>query len=299
MPKLTDKLIADISEKNPLQKVYLKELLENDIRDEEITDLENILNLLCKEHTIEELADAYLLLVGDTMEETAFFLQNGHYRYSTLAEVDEKVYQNTDYMSKYMLGLMLSGYLWKNHLAINRYFKEAISSFSGKNYLEIGPGHGRYFLEAINLGAFDHYTGVDLSPSSIELARSFIETNKVPDAKPYSLICADITTFEFDSLFDGVSISEVLEHVEDPRSLLKRIHEITKEGADVYVSVPINAPEIDHIYLFKSNEEVFKMVEEENFAIKDSFYVTSNGVSYEKAQKKRIAVNLAMHLIRK
>ena len=29
MPKLTDKLIADISEKNPLQKVYLKELLEN------------------------------------------------------------------------------------------------------------------------------------------------------------------------------------------------------------------------------------------------------------------------------
>ncbi len=297
MHTLTHRLVADISEKNPLQKVYIKELLDNEIRDEEMTDLENILTLLTREYTIEELSDAYLLLVGDTMEETAFFLRNGHYRYSTLAEVDEKVYQNTEYMSKYMLGLLISGYLWKNHLAINRWFKEEIAKFHGENYLEIGPGHGRYFLEAINLGNFSHYTGVDLSPSSIELARSFIEMNKLPDSKPYDLICADINNYEFSDLFDGVSISEVLEHVEDPRSLLRRIHEITKPGADIYVSVPINAPEIDHIYLFKSNEEVFKMVEEENFTIKDSFYVTANGVSYEKAQKKRIAVNLAMHLI--
>ncbi|SKB87307.1 2-polyprenyl-3-methyl-5-hydroxy-6-metoxy-1,4-benzoquinol methylase [Lachnospiraceae bacterium] len=297
MHTVIDRLTAEISEKNPLQKVYIKGLLENDINDEEIQDLESILNLLTRDHSIEELADAYLLLVGDTMEETAFFLQNGHYRYSTLAEVNEKVYQNTEYMNKYMLGLLISGYLWKNHLAINRWFKQTIAKFHGKNYLEIGPGHGRYFLEAINLGNFDHYTGVDLSPSSIKLAESFIEMNKTSDAKQYELICADINKYEFDSLFDGVSISEVLEHVEDPRSLLRRIHEITNEGADIYVSVPINAPEIDHIYLFKSNEEVFKMVEEEHFTIKDYFYVTSNGASYEKAQKKRIAVNLAMHLV--
>lgn len=47
-----------------------------------------------------------------------------------------------------------------------------------------------------------------------------------------------------------MSDNEVLEHLEEPEKYLNRIYEVTNEGADVYISVPVNAPAIDHIYLF-------------------------------------------------
>ncbi len=296
MSKLTDELVKIISDENPRQKKYLNEVFRDLLSDSEKNALEQILVILSEEYSIEELASDYLMLISDTMLETKFFIENGRYRYSSLKEVNEKVYQNEEYMTRYMMGLLLSGYLWKNHIEINRWYRKTIKTFQGSRFLEIGPGHGLYFLEAVSLGRFDEYTGIDLSQSSINLANKYLNDNLPEDHKKFELICGDINTYEIERLFDAVCMSEVLEHVEKPEELLKRIYDITTDKPDIYISVPINAPEIDHIFLFRSIDDVLSLVEKTGFRVCDSFYVTSNGTSYEKALKKRIAVNLALHL---
>lgn len=296
MYEKTVKLIDMVSEKNPLQDEYLHSVFNEVLTPEEKASLEGMIEVLENDCSLEYLSSSYLMLINDTMKETKYFLENGSYRYSTLDEVRDKVYSNEEYMTKYMTGLMLSGYLWQNHVAVNRWYREKLKTLKGRTFLEIGPGHGQYFLEAVRAGSFDEYLGVDLSESSVKLARRNLEKKLQKDHKPYRLICADIFDAGLPDGIDAVVLSEVLEHVEDPRGLLERIYEISSDKASVYISVPINAPEIDHIYLFRSNEEVFKLAEEAGFSVSDSFYVTSNGVSYEKALKKKIAVNLALLL---
>ena len=289
-------LIRLISEKNSLQKEYLSNLLDNELDSSEREEFEGMLKFLTQKYSLEYLAGSYLLMIEYAMEEMKYFAANRHYRYSKFEEVENQVYMNDEYMSRYMLGLMISGYLWKHHLIVHRWYKEKIKGFGGDNYLEIGPGHGRYFLECLNLGKFRHYSAIDLSPSSIELASEYIAANRPDASASYDLICEDVNKYEFSSKFDGLCISEVLEHLERPDLILERIHEITNKGADIYVSVPINSPAIDHIYLFRDNNEVFEMVKNAGFEIVDYISVSSNGASYEKAIKKRIPVYLAMHL---
>ncbi len=296
MYELTEKLIGRIGSENPRQNIYLEEVYGRILTESEKESLEDILIILTGKKDMEELAQSYLMLINDTMLETKYFIENGRYRYSTLQEVNEKVYQNEEYMTKYMTGLLLSGYLWKNHIEINRWYRKKIQMFAGKYFLEIGPGHGMYFLEAVSLGRFDEYTGIDLSETSVRLAEENLKNNLEEGHKKYELLLGDVNEYEFDRLFDAVCMSEVLEHVEEPEALLRRIYNITTENPDIYISVPINAPEIDHIFLFKSVDEVISIVEKTGFTVRDSFYVSSNGVSYEKALKKKIAVNLALHL---
>ena len=57
-----------------------------------------------------------------------------------------------------------------------------------------------------------------------------------------------------------ISISEVLEHLENPRLALSNAYKILSENGTLYISVPINSPAPDHIYLLKSLEEVKQLV---------------------------------------
>lgn len=294
----SDSLVKYIGDKSVFQKKYLEKTLAEELNETEKQELENIIEFFLKEYTLREMVDAYLLFVDDILEETKYFVENEKYKYSSFAEVNEKVYTNDMYMKKYMLGLQLSGYIWKNHLLIHRWFKDKIRQFSGKDYLEIGPGHGQYFLEAINEQNFEQYTGIDISLSAVKLAIDYINCFKKTEIRNYSIICDDFLKLNFEKKFDMVCMSEVLEHLEEPARYLEKIYDITNAEANIYISVPINAPAMDHIYLFHSIEEVFSMVQEVGFTIKDYFYVTGNDISYEKAVKRKRAINLALHMMR-
>lgn len=201
-------------------------------------------------------------------------------------------------MSQYMVGLQLSGYIWKSHLTMHRWFRNKLKSFAGTNYLEIGPGHGQYFLEAVNMQGFEHYYRIDLSESSLNLTLDWCRRFRKEGIDNYEMILDNFPEHTFEQKFDAVCMSEVLEHLEKPMDHLKKIFEITNDGADVYILVPINAPAIDHIYLFHNVEEVFDMVKDAGFTIKDHICSTGNDISYEKAVKKKSAVNLALHLVK-
>jgi tRNA G46 methylase TrmB len=45
-------------------------------------------------------------------------------------------------------------------------------------YLEIGPGHGEYFVTAMQQTNFSEYVAVDISKTSVELTQNFILHSK-------------------------------------------------------------------------------------------------------------------------
>ena len=278
--KLRMDFLEIVSQKNELQKNNLLHMFQDVLTPNEIREFEEMLMQLRENYSMEELVEAYLFLVEETFREMVYFFINKKYRYSTLEEVNDKVYQNQEYMTKLMLGLQISEYLWVDHILIHRWYLNILDKIDRNKegcFLEIGPGHGHYFLEAVNRGIFKEYIGIDVSPSSIALAEEHLKT--YAKYENYRFICADINSYTFEKKFDMVTMSEVIEHVEHPENLLKRIYEITKPDADIYITVPINAPALDHIYLFRNIQEVIQFVRDAGFEVHKQYAVTSRGGS--------------------
>jgi 2-polyprenyl-3-methyl-5-hydroxy-6-metoxy-1,4-benzoquinol methylase len=55
-------------------------------------------------------------------------------------------------------------------------------------------------------------------------------------------------------------MGEVLEHVEDPRQLLRRAASFVRSGGRLFVTTCANCPAIDHVYLFKSVQEIRDLI---------------------------------------
>ena len=56
-------------------------------------------------------------------------------------------------------------------------------------------------------------------------------------------------------------MGEVLEHVEQPEVFLRRIAELAKDDAFIFITTCINAPAVDHIYLWRTTDELEEMIE--------------------------------------
>lgn len=282
-----------IGNQNVLQKKYIA-TAQNALHKNEREKFEKIIKYFLQDWTLEEIGDAYLLFVEDTLEETKYFVEHGQYRYSTLSEVSKSVYFNHVYMTKYMLGLIISGYIWSNHLAIHRFYTAQIQQFSGDHFLEIGPGHGEYFEEALSYQLFRDYLGVDLSPSSVDAAKKYV--SNFSRYKNYDIVCLDFMQFQEQERYDGIAMSEVLEHVENPEKMLRKIYELLSKDGKAYITTVINAPTKDHIYLFRTIEEVIELTKKAGFKIMEYFCATANNVSLEKAIAKKRGINIAMIL---
>lgn len=297
-------LINYIGEKNPLQKKYLLRSMENLSEKEEKEIKDNLNYYLETEHlNIPYLGDSYLLFVHDTLKETKYFVETGHYRYSKQKEVAEKVYYNEDYMRMYILGINLSGYLWVNHRNLHRYYKKVIENDSNieGEYLEIGTGHGQYFLEALTRKKYKKYLGVDISPASVEATLRYVKKHiyeklSGEESPEYEVVCEDFLEFDTEHKFDFIVMGEVLEHVENPEIMLKKINSLLTQTGKAYITTVINGPTIDHIYLFRTVEEVLAMMERCGFYIEDYYCTTANNIALEKAIRKAMCINIALVL---
>src|SRR5207247_2892653 len=144
------------------------------------------------------------------------------------------------------------------------YITETLPAYKSqiKNYLEIGAGHGLYLSKALEiLDKETNFSVVDISHTSIELAKNFIDDSRVT----YNL--ANIFDFKIDSLFDFITMGEVLEHVEDPLKLLSKLNDLLTPEGIAFITTPTNAPAIDHIYLFKNVEEIRTIIKLAGFDI--------------------------------
>ncbi len=291
MAKTINTFLQKIYERNPRQKSSIEYTMNNCFCNDDYEQLCSIIHFYQKDMTTDEIAEAYNLIVEDTAKETKYFITNGHYRYSSFEETEKLVYSNQEYMSKYMVGLAISGYLWSNHIRMFHWYKQVLQNVSGIKYLEVGPGHGKYFCEAVRSGRFDKYDAIDVSETSVQQTKQYLtEYLDQSDIDRCCVFKQNAYDYKPGDKYDFVVIAEVLEHIEDPRKMLEILHDISNAGAKLYITVPINAPAIDHIYLFKSTDEVETMVETVGYDIIDRLYAPAGDMDIERAIKRKNSI---------
>lgn len=229
----------------------------------------------------------YLKMVGDFQYEQIRFFETGEYSCKSFKDAEERVYSNIVVMDYYMQGLILSQFLWMHHYGILCFFVDFLPAYkkSVKNYLEIGAGHGLFISNACkSLNCHVEYDVVDVSETSIKMAHKFIDSTNI------NFIRTDILNYAPERKYDFITMGEVLEHVESPLQLMNKLSELLHPDGHIFLSVPINAPAIDHIYLFRNADEIRELLEETGFEIVKEKTFQSEDIDPVKVQKLRVPV---------
>ena len=229
----------------------------------------------------------YVSFALELMKFQIKFNETKKYDNKTYAQAASEVYLNKQYMMDlYLPGIYLSHYLWKHHYQQLIFFKKKFlkyCSLSKKNiFYDIGIGTG--FYSKCMLQSLPNSTGVgfDFSPFSIKHTRKMMESFKCINR--YTISNNDITKKKPKELADYIICIEVLEHLEKPQFFLKHLFRMMKKGGYGLISAAINAPEQDHIYLYRNYKEVQKQLRAVGFKIID--YI--NDKAYKPRKKSEI-----------
>ena len=205
----------------------------------------------------EDVVEAYLKMCGDMFFERMRFQETGAYSCSNARQAYESIYSSEKIMTHYMYGLALSYFLWPNHYVIYDFFIHETETVKSrvKHYLEIGAGHGLFLASALETFRDADFTVVDISQACISMARKIVPYLSKND-RGISFYRSDIMLFDPATKFDFISMGEVLEHVEDPVGLLKKVRSLLSRHGRLYISTCCNSPAIDHIYLFRDIAQI-------------------------------------------
>lgn len=242
--------------------------------------------------TIEYLAECYVSFLKMTLKEMLYFKRNKRYRFSKYADVADFVYNSDTYMSKYMHGLAISNFIWPNHLLLRDFFYKGLPKDQTGSYLEIGPGHGFYFYDAVLNTDYSVFTAVDVSATSLSLTRELVNSINYPRSINLEYLHNDFIEYDTEKFYDAIVMGEVLEHVENPFVFLKKIWQVAHDSTFVFISTCVNAPEVDHIYLFSSDQEVTDMIKNASFKIVDKIVLPYWETSYSQSLEELLPINV-------
>jgi 2-polyprenyl-3-methyl-5-hydroxy-6-metoxy-1,4-benzoquinol methylase len=289
--QFADRVLAD----NPMHFNFLN-LSITQMTDETRQELLKYIGYcLGRDLSVDYLAQCYNTITLDTQIEQVYFRRHGKYRCSSFKEAAERVYFDSGYMKKYMYGLALTAFLWPNHATMHEFFVSSFPKGLRGNYLEIGPGHGYYFRKAADLGDFGLMLGVDISPTSVALSSDIMRHYNVQATAKAEFRQVDFLEFSPDDAapFSCIVMGEVLEHVEDPGRFLNKIAQLSSSDSHIYITTCLNAPAIDHIFLFEHSEDVEQLARAAGLQIKERFAAPHAGKTLAECEAKRLAVNVA------
>lgn len=238
-----------------------------------------------------DLAESYLQMVEQMMEARLYFARTGAYPVNCQDETVQNIYSDNQVMTKYMLGLALSQFLWKHHYLIFSYYRSQIDNHKPKgNYLEVGSGHGLYAVEILHHFPCDAFDIVDISETSLSLTNSILQVIHPGLLNRVNFVNADINLFRPTQQYDFITVGEVLEHVADPLKMLRHLKSLLKPEGKLFVTTCVNSPAIDHIYYFKSVDEITDLITLADLRICDQLIVPSEDKSPELIAKLKMDV---------
>ncbi|MEM7390917.1 MAG: class I SAM-dependent methyltransferase [Verrucomicrobiota bacterium] len=222
----------------------------------------------------DALIDGYCAFVMDVNRSQMKYEKRGHYEYSSYAEVFEKTYNSSDFMNLYHWGVYTTTFSWGHHLRIydffKRYFLDVIPSSEPGRLIDLGCGSGIWHLLALRQLPGWSTTAVDISETTIEIARTMWE--KMPEGQPeVDHLVGDALEHRLDEPADAGISSFLLEHLETPDKLLENLCANLKPGAYAFVSCALTAAETDHIYEYTKESEPIAMAEEAGFRVVSVF----------------------------
>lgn len=146
------------------------------------------------------------------------------------------------------------------------------------NVLEIGCAYG-FFAETLTKEyPSTHYLGLDVSADSIEYARNILKQN---------VQCIDYLALKTDQLYSDIFMWDVIEHLPEPASVIKKASAELKVGGHIYITTgDIDAllPRLQkhkwrlihppsHLHYF-SKRTLSKLLTDSGFDIVQVFYPT-------------------------
>ena len=216
-------------------------------------------------------AQGYINLNKAILKEELSFRQSGQYaaKPEDLQRVTEEVYDNEAVMDGYYLvGLYCTYFLWPHHYRIFEFYRQSFLQVGPppKQMMEWGVGHGLLSLEALQFWPTARATLLDLSKFSLAFAQRLLQAGQVGERfRGRQGNVLELTEFP---QTDRIICSELLEHVPEPDRLLEQLRGALAPGGLAYLTGAINAAQPDHVYLFTSDEQLFRMIENHGFVIK-------------------------------
>ncbi len=228
-----------------------------------------------------------------TLPEELNFRRTGGYRLTRFADAVRDVYSRSDYMKRYMNGLLVSNVFWSNHAhAMNWFVRQVLPLLPhGANHLEIGPGHGVYLYWAARQPGMGRVVGWDVSAQSIANTRNAL--SKLGVDHPVELVQRDLfdAVADDEAVFDSIVMSEILEHLEDPTAALVAARRALRPGGLLWINVPANSPAPDHIFLVTSPEHACDLARDAGLEILQHAAFPMSGQTLEKARKNKLAIS--------
>ena len=221
-----------------------------------------------EESELFKAADGYAEFAMDALILTAKFQKTKRYDNKTYEEAANEVYQCEEYMHKlYLPGIFLSHYLWDHHYAQQVFYEEVVKpKLPSKGYFyDVGVGTGFYSRNLLRDSGMSGI-GCDMSPHSLSYTRSTLTNHNLADR--YGCLLGNFYSLQHQiKAADFVLSIEVLEHLEDPQEMINALFNSLKPGGLGMISAAVNAPNADHIYLYRSGEEVEAQLEKSGFKI--------------------------------
>jgi 2-polyprenyl-3-methyl-5-hydroxy-6-metoxy-1,4-benzoquinol methylase len=225
------------------------------------------------------------------------FNKTREYIHKTYADLMDSVYLNHEYMfNLYLPGILLSQYLWPHHYRQLEFFWNRFVPLARQNnvnlFYDIGVGTGFYSKEALRALPNAQGCAIDISPHSLSHAQKLVDAWGLN--LRYEIKLKNIIEEPMHHQADALINVEVLEHLEDPKQFLRSLYSILKNGGIAFVTAAVNAPNFDHIYLYRSLNEVAAQISAAGFKIIDS----AEYIAYAPASQE-IAPSSAVFILRK
>ena len=234
-------------------------------------------SLFPDDESLSSAAKGYAAFAFDSMRHQKAFERDRSYPHKTYEEVANQVYFNEEHMEKeYLPGLLLSHYLWPHHYRqlqfFNNNFVLPLSMSDQKSFIEVGIGttlYSRIVLENVPDSAG---VGYDISPSSCRYAERHVKA--ISAECRYQVCEQDIVAQPIDQV-PWIICVEVLEHLEDPVEFLVTLRKTLRRGGHAFITAAINSGHADHIYLYRSPQDVALHLNEAGFHIEQGFSDTA------------------------
>ena len=249
-----------------------------------------ILSLLYKFFTERDLfankvAADYLRMIDDMRIEGIRFKKTGRYSCTDQHEAYINVYSKAEIMEYYMNALLLSQVLWTHHFNMLMFFKKQLQSpflNNTRSVLDVGPGHGFFSHLVIEyLPGVDHIDIVDISDESLRMTKAIIGDGN----GKINYFNRDIFKYNSTIQYDLIILGEVLEHLDEPALILSKLGNLLSKNGFLWLTTPTNAPALDHVYLFRSKQEIIDLLNSTDLEIIQDFGCFAEDVSEEMAQR--------------
>jgi hypothetical protein len=215
----------------------------------------------------------YSAFALDALRRQKRFEADPVYPRKTHQEASEEVYLNTDFMmNQYLPGLLLSHFFWPHHFRqlnfFTKFFVESLGLNGATGFAEVGIGTGLYSRMLLQQLPGLRGKGFDISPASKAFTENHLRAFGLSGR--YEVQLRDVVADPIEPVENLVCV-EVLEHLENPPAFLHALRTGLAPGGKAFITAALDAPNADHIYLYRKPEQVLEHLAGAGFTLEQSW----------------------------